>query len=101
MFIVLNNSASYPTPVVSHGNIYHNATPFSGSSTIALNEVGDGYVNNSGTIVALANVVQVGNLSFASLPASCPAGQEYYCSDCKSVADGVTMASTCVGSGTG
>jgi len=56
---------------------------------------------NGNLSITGAGLLGEGNTLFASLPATCTPGQEIYCSDCKGVADGVTMGSTCVGSGAG
>lgn len=51
--------------------------------------------------LAGGGLLGLGSPLFASLPTTCVQGQELYVPDAKSVADGVTMASTCVGSGAG
>lgn len=58
-------------------------------------------ISNGNLSINGTGLLAEGTTVFASLPASCSSGQEIYCSDCMSVADGVTMASTCVGSGAG
>ncbi len=56
---------------------------------------------NGNLSIGGAGLLGEGSTLFASLAASCTPGQEIYCSDCKNVADGITMGSTCVGSGSG
>jgi hypothetical protein len=56
---------------------------------------------NGNLSIGGAGLLGEGTALFANLPAACTPGQEIYCSDCKSVADGITMGSTCTGGGSG
>jgi hypothetical protein len=58
-------------------------------------------ISNGNVSINGTGLLGEGTTSFANLPATCNPGQEIYCSDCKNVGDGVTMASTCAASGSG
>ncbi|GEM_PF-3810543 len=85
------SSATAPT-VDTTGDFQVAGALSAGTITTAAN--GNLSINGSG-------LLGEGSTLFASLPSTCTPGQEIYCSDCKSVADGVTMGSTCVGGGAG
>ncbi len=53
------------------------------------------------TAPAAQGAFNLGVTTFAKLPDRCRAGDELYCVDCKSVANGVSMASACEGLGKG
>ena len=69
------------------------------------------YVNNPAQSVQLGGSASHGGgggvatslttYAYAALPVSCSANQIAYCSDCKSVADGVMASSQVIGSGNG
>jgi hypothetical protein len=67
----------------------------------AFSAAGISTISNGNLSINGAGLLSEGSTTFASLPATCTPAQEIYCSDCKSVADGVNMASTCIGSGAG
>lgn len=60
-----------------------------------------GGANSIGPSVQGGNSISLTSHTFATLPATCIAKEIAYCSDCKSVADGVTASSTAIGSGNG
>ncbi|HUY18525.1 MAG TPA: hypothetical protein VMV15_04800 [Candidatus Binataceae bacterium] len=103
--VVVNNAPGYQ--VLDQGQAA------STSTAPTVDTTGDSLVSgalSAGSVATIANgnlsingsgLLSEGITTLASLPATCNAGQEIYCSDCKSVADGVFMASTCAGNGSG